>query len=154
MSEKLIYTIGTSTRSLEEFLEILRIFKIKNLLDVRSFPNSKRFPHFNRENLEISLPKKGFDYIYLGKELGGFRKGGYEDHMNKEFFKKGIDMLEEIATKSLSLFFCAEKIFLKCHRRFIAEALAQRGWRVIHIIEKDKTYEHKIQNSQQKTLNF
>ncbi len=154
MSKKLIYTIGTSTRSIEEFIEILRIFNIKTLLDVRSFPNSKIFPHFNRENLEISLAKKGFDYVYLGKELGGFRKGSYENHMNTESFKKGIEKLEEIATKSLSIFFCAEKMFLKCHRRFIAEALTQRGWRVIHIIEKDKTYEHKRQTSQQKTLNF
>ncbi|GAB5046758.1 DUF488 domain-containing protein [Thermodesulfovibrio sp. TK110] len=154
MSEKLIYTIGTSNRSIEEFIEILKTYRIKTVIDVRSFPISKKFPHFSKDNLSEILKNEGFEYIYLGRELGGFRKGGYEAYMNTEEFKSSIEKLEEIADKSLALFFCAEKLFFRCHRRFISEVLSERGWRVLHIVEKNRVYEHKTRIMEQRLLLF
>jgi len=74
---KRIYTLGTDRRSEEDFIEILLSYNIEVLIDVRSFPKSK-IPTFNREYLEGLLEKEGIGYRFLGKELGGFRKGGYE----------------------------------------------------------------------------
>jgi len=154
LSEKLIYTIGTSNRSIEEFVGILKSLYIKAVVDVRSFPTSKKFPHFNSDSLAEALEKEGFHYIYLGKELGGFRKGGYQNYMKTENFKKGIEKLEEIAENSLSVFFCAEKLFFRCHRRFISEVLTERGWKVLHIVEKERIYEHKKTVLEQKSFDF
>lgn len=154
MSEKLIYTAGTSNRSVEEFIDILKTYNIKTVIDVRSFPASKKFPHFSKDSLDEILKKEGFEYIYLGRELGGFRKGGYEAYMKTEEFKKGIEKLEEIAMRNLSLFFCAEKLFFRCHRRFISEMLSERGWKVLHIVEKDRVFEHKQSIIHQKSFDF
>ena len=71
MDKSIIYTLGTSTRSEEEFIALLRHCRIETVVDVRSFPQS-RFEHFTRENLERVLGAQGFSYVYLGKELGGF----------------------------------------------------------------------------------
>ncbi|NPB09131.1 MAG: DUF488 domain-containing protein, partial [Thermodesulfobacteria bacterium] len=76
--EIVIYTLGTSQRSLEEFLEILAFYRIEQVADVRSFPSSRRYPHFCREELAQALAAAGIRYLWLGKELGGFRKEGYE----------------------------------------------------------------------------
>ncbi|GLI54106.1 DUF488 domain-containing protein [Thermodesulfovibrio yellowstonii] len=154
MSEKLIYTIGTSNRSIDEFIEILKKYQIKKAIDVRSFPKSKKFPHFNSERLIEALEKEGIGYFYLGDKLGGFRKGGYENYTKTEEFKRGIEALEELAENSLSVFFCAEKLFFRCHRRFISEVLTQRGWKVIHIVEKERIYEHKKIVLDQKCFEF
>ena len=143
MSEKIIYTIGTGNRTLEEFIDILETYKIKAVIDVRSFPLSKNFPHFSKDNLAEVLKKEGFEYIHLGKELGGFRKGGYEAHMKTAEFKRGIEKVEEIAMKDITVFFCAEKLFFRCHRKFISDILSEKGWRVFHIVEKGRVREHK-----------
>lgn len=139
---KKIYTIGTSNRTLKEFIEILKKLNIETAVDVRSFPNSKRFPHFSQNELSLNLEKAGIKYIYLGKELGGFRKGGYEKYMKTEEFKEGIKKLEEIGKNSPTVFFCCEKLFFRCHRRFIADELTLRGWKVYHIIEPQSVQEH------------
>lgn len=141
---KKIYTIGTSNRRLEEFIEILKRYGIETAVDVRSFPKSKRFPHFNQDELSRALQKAGIKYIYLGKELGGFRRGGYEEYMKTENFKAGIEKLEKIGEISITALFCCEKLFLRCHRRFISQELTLRGWKVFHIIEIDRVQEHKI----------
>ena len=91
---KKIYTLGTGRRSEEDFVEILLSYNIKTLVDVRSFPKSK-MPVFTRENLENLLKREGMGYVFFGKELGGFRKGGYEAYTETEDFKKGIDELGE-----------------------------------------------------------
>ncbi|MDI6744208.1 MAG: DUF488 family protein [Thermodesulfovibrionales bacterium] len=96
---KRIYTLGTGRRSEEDFIEILFDYDIKTLIDVRSFPMSK-MPVFTRDNLENLLKKEGISYVFLGKELGGFRKGGYEAYTETEDFKKGIDKLEQIALET------------------------------------------------------
>lgn len=143
MPERVIYTIGTSNRSIEEFIGILKKYQIATVIDVRSFPKSERFPHFNRGNLREALEKEGIGYFYLGDKLGGFRKGGYENYTKTEEFAKGIEKLEEIAELSLSVFFCAEKLFFRCHRRFISDVLTEKGWKVIHIVDKERIYGHK-----------
>jgi uncharacterized protein (DUF488 family) len=154
LSNKVIYTVGTSNRSIDEFIDILKAHKIKIAIDIRSFPTSKRFPYFNQESLTNVLEKEDFKYIYLGKELGGFRKCGYECYMETDQFKQGIEKIEEIAKKDLAVFFCAEKLYFHCHRRFIAEVLAQRGWRVFHIIEKERIYQHQLKIAYQNSLDF
>lgn len=137
---KSIYSLGSSTRTWEEFLAILVKFGIELLVDVRSFPTSK-YEHFKRENLEDTLKKAGFQYAYLGRELGGYRKGGYEAYTKTSSFLKGLDLLEEKALKKKAVFMCAERLPWRCHRRFIAAELEHRGWRVIHIINAKRTWE-------------
>jgi len=139
LAESTIYTVGTSTRSIEEFIELLRHYHLTTVADVRSFPQS-RFEHFNRENLAILLSEVAIKYIYLGKELGGYRKGGYRAYTQTDAYQAGIHKLEEIAQNGSTVFMCAERFAWKCHRRIIASTLEQRGWNVLHIIKKDRVW--------------
>jgi uncharacterized protein (DUF488 family) len=136
---KKIYTLGTDRRSEEDFTEILFAYNIQSLIDVRSFPRSK-IPIFSKENLEDLLKREAIDYHFLGKELGGFRKGGYTSYLITDEFNKGIDLLESIATKKTSVIICAEKFPWKCHRKWISRELHKRGWEVDHIIDKGKVW--------------
>jgi uncharacterized protein (DUF488 family) len=136
---KKIYTLGTDRRSEEDFIEILLAYTIQSLIDVRSFPRS-RIPIFNKENLESLLRQEGIDYHYLGKELGGFRKGGYISYIITDEFRRGIELLESIAEQKTSVIVCAERFPWKCHRRWIARELQKRGWIVEHIIDKGKVW--------------
>ena len=142
MQKPIIYTLGTSTHTREEFLELLNSYHIEKVVDVRSFPQS-RFEHFKKENLERILSEKGFNYFYLGKELGGFRKGGYLSYTKSLPYQEGISHLEQIGRESITAFICAERFPWKCHRRFIASTLEERGWKVVHIIEKDRVWRSK-----------
>jgi uncharacterized protein (DUF488 family) len=142
---KIIYTLGTSLRSLEDFIEILKSCEIKSVIDVRSYPSSK-IDHFKRPHLEASLKNEGLLYYFLGKELGGLRRGGYEHYMHTEDFTHGINLLEDIASKRTSVIICAERFPWRCHRRFIAQVLQNRGWTVKHILEKDKLWIPKQEN--------
>jgi len=134
-----IYSVGTSTRTSEEFLALFREHGIEVGVDIRSFPTS-RFPHFIKNSLQGTLKSVGIDYYYLGKELGGFRKGGYSAHMETDSFQKGLERLEEIGRERRTAFFCSEKFPWRCHRRWVARRLTQKGWKVIHIIEKGKIW--------------
>lgn len=133
--KKTIYTIGTSTRRLRDFVEALKFYKIERVIDVRHFPTSSRFPHFKRERLERSMPRNRIDYSWLGEKLGGYRPGGYEAYTKTVAFKEGLKELGMLAGEKPTAFFCAEKLFWRCHRRFIADALIKKGWEVYHIIE-------------------
>lgn len=136
--KKEIYTLGSSTRTWEEFLEILKDYKIKTLVDVRRFPTSKIAPHFKKEALSSELSIK---YIWLGEELGGYRKGGYEKFMKTEEFRQGFRQLENIALAGKTILLCAERLPWKCHRFYISHQLEKRGFKVAHIIEKDKLWD-------------
>jgi uncharacterized protein (DUF488 family) len=136
---KKIYTLGTDLRSLEDFIEILSAYGIEAVVDVRSFPSSK-LEYFKRVNLEPLLKNEMIEYHYLGSKLGGFRKGGYRNYTHTNEFREGVDALEAIASKRLSVIICAERFPWKCHRRFIAMELQRRGWKVHHIIDKDKVW--------------
>jgi uncharacterized protein (DUF488 family) len=136
---KRIYTLGTDRRSEEDFIEILLAYDISALIDVRSFPKS-RVLIFTRENLKNLLCREGIAYHFLGKELGGFRKGGYVSYLMTDDFMQGIDLLESIAEKQTSVIICAERFPWKCHRKWISRELHKRGWQVEHIIDKGKVW--------------
>jgi uncharacterized protein (DUF488 family) len=130
-----IWTIGHSSRSIEKFLELLNEQEIQVLVDVRSFPTSK-IEHFKREQMEKWLPQYGIEYVWLGKELGGYRRDGYKRHMRTKTFREGIRRLLEIAKNKRVCIMCMEVNPKYCHRRFISAHLERKGVKVQHIIEK------------------
>ncbi|MEM2107906.1 MAG: DUF488 domain-containing protein [Candidatus Bathyarchaeia archaeon] len=142
-----IYTIGHSTRSLKEFIEILKAFNIEQVIDVRRLPRSRKFPHFNKENLEAELSKVGIQYVHL-PELGGYRKEGYLAFSQTEEFANAIKKLLKIINEKTAVVLCAEILWWRCHRRYIANALAQMGHQIIHIFDEKKTQEHKSRNKE------
>jgi len=142
-----IYTIGHSTRSFEEFLDILKHFQVKLVVDVRRFPSSKKFPWFNKENLELELPKNQINYLHY-PDLGGFRKEGYKAFSQIEEFSQALSKLIEIINDKTATIMCAEILWWRCHRRYIANSLAERGLKVIHIFDKEKVQEHKLKEKE------
>jgi uncharacterized protein (DUF488 family) len=130
-----IWTIGHSNRSTDAFLELLGEHGIQVLADVRSFPTSK-VEHFGREEMEKWLPEHGVEYVWLGKELGGYRRGGYKRHMRTKPFREGVKQLLEIANAKRTCIMCMELKPKYCHRRFISAHLEGKGIKVTHIIEK------------------
>lgn len=154
--QKIIWTIGHSTRSLEEFISLLHSFGIVVLVDIRSLPGSRRYPHFDKEALEVSLPAHGIEYRHL-KELGGRRKvvkdsvntgwrhpafRGYADYMQTEEFRKGVEVLEAMAEKQATAIMCSEAVWWSCHRSMVSDYLKLRGWTVMHIMAMAKATEH------------
>jgi uncharacterized protein (DUF488 family) len=151
-----IWTVGHSTRSAEELNEILRAHNIETLVDVRSFPGSRRYPQFNKEQLSSALPSVGIEYIHL-RELGGRRRArkdsintawrnesfrGYADYMESGEFQQGIEELLEAGRKKSTTIMCAESLWWRCHRSLIADFLKARGVEVIHILDARKTEIH------------
>ena len=130
-----IWTIGHSNRTIDVFIELLGEHKIQVVVDVRSFPTSK-IEHFKKEQMERWLPQYGIEYVWLGKELGGYRPGGYKRHMRTKTFREGIRRLLEIAQNKRVCIMCMEVNPKYCHRRFISAYLERKGIKVQHIIEK------------------
>ena len=154
--QKTIYTIGHSTRTGEEFITILQSFKIELLADIRTYPGSKRYPHFNKETLEQTLRDKKIIYQHF-PELGGRRKPskdsgntawkndafrGYADHMETADFKLGIKKLEAVASQHRTAYMCSEAVWWRCHRSMISDHLKWKGWTVLHIMNENKSEEH------------
>jgi uncharacterized protein (DUF488 family) len=135
----IIYTLGTSNREISEFIELLDKYKIKIIADVRRFPTSK-FEWFRRETLARILAGHMIGYIFLGNELGGYRKEDYETYTLTRAFQWGLEKIEFFSLTEKVGIICAERFPWKCHRKFIASCLKQRGWEVIHIIDKDKVW--------------
>jgi uncharacterized protein (DUF488 family) len=131
---KEMFTLGHSDRSREEFLDCLASFGVVTVADVRSWPVSRRHPQFSRDELEPALAAVGVRYRYLGRELGGYRSGGYEDHVGTSLFREGLSRLAAMAKDGPLAIVCAERDPADCHRRFISEALAERGYRIRHIV--------------------
>jgi uncharacterized protein (DUF488 family) len=136
-----LWTVGTSTRSMKEFLHVLRAYQIEVIVDVRRFPTS-RYSHFKREPLKECLEQHGIEYYHV-RRLGGYRKGGYRKYMKSTEFEHGLACVEELAASKRVAIMCAELLFSHCHRRFIADALKERGHTVIHIVDHKKSCEHK-----------
>jgi len=128
----IIYTIGYAGRKLSRFIEFLRDLGINVVIDVRRFPRSK-YEGFNREELEEILPEHGLEYVYLGDLLGGFRRSGYEKFMESSEFKKGIEKVMKIAKRKKVVLMCRERSYKWCHRKYIAEALEFKGYKIIHL---------------------
>ena len=154
--QKIIYTIGHSTRSLEELIALLQTFSIEMLVDVRTYPGSRRYPHFNKVNLSKELPVKNILYLHI-PGLGGRRKSSpqskntawkndafrsYADYMETDEFKRGIDELEKTGTRYRTAFMCSEALWWRCHRSMIADYLKAGGWKVLHILNNKKAEEH------------
>ncbi len=142
-----VLTIGHSTKSLEEFLELLRAHGVKRLIDVRSVPRSRRNPQFNRDTLAEALPAAGIAYSHAAG-LGGLRKPrrdspngawrnesfrGYADYMLTPEFGRALDELMASAAREQVAIMCAEAVHWRCHRSLIADALAAHGVEVFHI---------------------
>lgn len=138
-----IYTIGHSTRSLDEFIDILKHYDIELVIDVRKFPTSKKFPWFGKDALSKSLSENGIEYLHY-PDLGGFRKGGYAAFAETEDFQKALDKLVEPIDNKITAIMCAEMLWFRCHRRYVAERLVKMGHEVVHIYNKDKTDVHKL----------
>ncbi|MDQ3681757.1 MAG: DUF488 domain-containing protein [Bacteroidota bacterium] len=154
--EKIIWTIGHSTHPLNEFISLLTSFKISLVADIRNYPGSKRFPHFNKEALQISLPQNNIKYIHL-KELGGRRSPiagsintrwrnaafrGYADYMDTDAFKIEIIELEKMALKENTVYMCSEAVWWSCHRSLVSDYLKNRNWKAMHIMNFGKATEH------------
>lgn len=135
-----IYTVGSSTRTLPDFLATLTAFGVRTVADVRRFPLSSRYPHFAREALEGSLCGAGAAYAWLGDDLGGYRSGGYGAYRETVSFARGLFRLEALAAASPTAILCAERLPWRCHRRYIATALRRRGWEVVHILEPSRSW--------------
>jgi uncharacterized protein (DUF488 family) len=149
-----IYTIGHSTRTLDELVAALRGHGVETLVDIRSFPVSRRLPHFNRESLERELPLCGITYVWM-KELGGRRKKmrddspntglrnesfrNYADYMMTEEFSAGIDRLVEIADRDKTAIMCAERVYFQCHRMLVSDYLTAHGHTILHIDDEKRT---------------
>ena len=142
MKNSYIYTLGTDLRSAEDFIEILLAYEIRAVIDVRSFPKS-RMSHFSKDPLAELLKSNGIAYLFFGKELGGFRKGGYAAYITTEEFSNGVGMIESVAEETVSAIICSEKFPWKCHRKWISRELQHRGWSVEHIIDKGKVWNPK-----------
>lgn len=151
-----IWTIGHSTRSADDFSEILLAHQIAALVDVRSFPGSRRYPHFNKPELSHNLEAIGVLYAHNPK-LGGRRRPApnskntawknasfraYADHLESEEFQKGIEQLLEIANARRTAIMCAEALWWRCHRSLIADYLKANGLEIIHILDGKKTEAH------------
>jgi uncharacterized protein (DUF488 family) len=145
-----VWTIGHSNRSVEKFVDLLQEHKIETLVDVRSFPTSK-IEHFKKKRMEQWLPKHGIDYTWLGKELGGYRRGGYKAHMKTKLFKDGIKKLLEIAKRKRTSIMCMEPNPKYCHRRFISAHLERKGIEVIHILKKGQVSLISFKNAIERT---
>lgn len=133
-----VWTIGHSNRSQKAFLEMLREHEIEVLVDIRRFPTSK-VKHFKREAMEHWLPEHGITYVWLGEELGGYRRGGYRAYMKAKSFKEGIKRLLDIVKQKRTCIMCMEPNPKYCHRRFISAYLEEKATRVLHIISKGQT---------------
>ncbi|MHB1059145.1 MAG: DUF488 domain-containing protein [Rhodanobacter sp.] len=144
-----IWTIGHSTRTLEEFLGLLAEYRIEAIADVRRFPGSRRHPHFASDALAATLPKHGIAYQWMPK-LGGRRKvqpgspntawrnasfQGYADYTATGEFTEGLAELLKLAAAKRTALMCAEAVWWRCHRSIIADVLKLRGIEVVHITD-------------------
>lgn len=144
-----IYTIGHSTRPLDEFLALLERSRIERLVDVRAFPGSRRHPHFSRESLARELPEHTIEYVHR-PSLGGRRRlladsppsawrnesfRAYADYMRTEQFHRALDELIALGAECRTVIMCSEAVPWRCHRSLISDAITARGGDVQHILD-------------------
>jgi len=153
-----IYTIGHSTRTIDQFIGLLEAHSIQELVDVRTVPKSRHNPQFGSEALADSLRQAGIGYRQLGA-LGGLRHArkdsantgwenasfrGFADYMATSEFQAGLEELEALAEQQVVATMCAEAVPWRCHRSLIADALTVRGWQVLHISSKKTAKPHEL----------
>ena len=153
-----VYTIGHSTRTLDDLIAALQAHEIKVLVDIRAFPMSRRLPHFNRESLEKALPQAGIEYRWEPR-LGGRRKKirddspntalrndsfrNYADYMLTGDFKAAIGDLISLAETRNTAIMCAERMYFQCHRMLVSDWLVLHGHQALHIDGTSPAREHK-----------
>lgn len=153
MQPSLVYTIGHSTRPIEEFIGLLQAHEVARVIDVRTIPRSRYNPQYNRDELARSLAQHGIGYTHF-PGLGGLRRRqqqspnsgwhnasfqGYADYMQTDEFAKNLEQVMEIARLELLALMCAEAVPWRCHRSLIADALLVRGVRVEEINNMRRT---------------
>jgi len=155
-----LFSVGHGNREAPALVAVLRAHGIATLCDVRAFPSSRRWPHFDRAALQATLQDAGIAYHWLGRELGGYRKGArrrsphvalegmwraYADHMEGEAFHAGVTRLLELGRAAPTAFLCAERDWRPCHRRHIADHLvALAGATVLHIQDEGAPHAHAL----------
>jgi uncharacterized protein (DUF488 family) len=143
-----LYTIGHSTRSIEELIAALQAHEIQTLVDIRAFPMSRRLPQFNRDALDTRLPGAEIKYVWM-KALGGYRKKtldqspnfalrnqsfrNYPDYMLTPEFETAASELIGQAKNSRTAYMCAERLYFQCHRMLVSDWMVAHGHEVLHI---------------------
>ena len=154
-----LYTIGHSTRTLDDLIDTLRAHQIKTLVDIRAFPMSRRLPQFNRDSLAETLPASGINYAWM-KDLGGYRKKilddsphialrnhsfrNYADYMLTREFENAVAELVALAEEAPTAYMCAERVYFHCHRMLVSDWLAAHGHEVLHIDGTGPVKPHKL----------
>lgn len=153
-----IYTIGHSTRSLQELIDALKAHGVERLVDIRTAPSSRHVPHFNAAVLAEALPRAGIEYTHM-KELGGWRKAapgspntgwdspgfrGYADYMQTDAFRQALDRLITMAREKATAYMCAEATPYRCHRMLVSDALTAQGLQVLHILDARRVEPHRM----------
>ncbi|SPQ01998.1 conserved hypothetical protein [Candidatus Sulfobium mesophilum] len=156
--KSIVFTIGHSTRPVSEFVEIINVYGIKKVVDIRSIPKSRHNPQFSQDALRESLKAAKIGYLYM-KELGGLRHAlrdspnmawrnasfrGFADYMQTEEFEENLEKLIETAEKRAIVIMCAEALPWRCHRSLIGDALLVRGVKVRHIISAGSSRDHTL----------
>ena len=154
----LLHTIGHSTHAIEDFLALLGQHQIALLVDVRSYPSSKRWPQFNQEALRESVEHAGIDYGWL-KGLGGRRRLGgesindgwehsafraYADYIAGAEGRAALSELIELTSHKRTVIMCSEGLWWQCHRRIISDYMTVRGCEVVHIMPDGKPVPHRL----------
>ena len=159
-----LFTIGHSTRTLDGLIETLQAHSIQTLVDIRSFPMSRRLPHFNRETLENTFPTHGIQYVWM-KDLGGRRKKSvedspnlalrndsfrnYADYMLTPEFERAVADLIKLAEHSPIAYMCAERVYFRCHRMLLSDWLVAHGHEVLHIDDAKPPTPHTVMQEAQ-----
>jgi len=151
LGPRVVHTIGHSNRRLDEFLDMLESHAIAFLVDIRRWPSSRKFPHFNKDSLSTALEQRGIEYEWI-EQLGGYRKPSpnspntgwkvgsfraYADFMQTQEFERALARIENKAKDKRTVLMCAEALPYRCHRRLLSDAFVVRGWQVRHIRGRD-----------------
>jgi len=154
-----IFTVGHGTRSLDEFLSVLREASVEALADVRRFPGSRRYPHFGHQAMERALGEAGVGYRWWGEALGGRRSGiaqsrhsairnksfrAYADHMDGAEFLVALEELKSVANTAPLAIMCSETLWWRCHRRHLADVLMMDRFEVVHLIDERSSQTHTL----------
>ena len=153
-----ILTVGHSTRTIDEFLSLMKAHGVETVVDVRTVPRSRHNPQFNRDTLPASLKANGIDYVHMAG-LGGLRHArkdsqnmgwrnasfrGFADYMQTDEFKASLQELIDLSKATRIAIMCAEAVPWRCHRSLIADALTMRGIEVEHIMGPLRLQEHRL----------
>jgi uncharacterized protein (DUF488 family) len=154
-----LYTIGHSTRTIEDLISALKAHQVQTLVDIRAFPMSRRLPQFNRDSLEQTLPAAGIRYVWV-KALGGYRKKSldespniglrnqsfrnYADYMLTPEFDRAMSDLLALAESSRTAYMCAERLYFRCHRMLVSDWLVAHGHEVSHIDSEGPVKPHTL----------